>query len=43
MGLRKAWLATTPNFVIPTGAFMGLRPTRGDENRVEEGLVGSYT
>ena len=22
---------------------MGLRPTEGDENRVEEGLVGNYT
>ncbi len=22
---------------------MGLRPTKGDESRVEEGLVGNYT
>ncbi len=22
---------------------MGLRPTQGDENRVEEGLVGNHT
>ncbi len=31
------------NFVISTGVFMVLRPTQGDENRVEEGLVGNYT
>ena len=36
-------MAITPNFVISTGAFMGLRPTQGDENRVEEGSVGNYT
>ncbi len=23
--------------------FMGLRPTQGDENQVEEDLVGNYT
>jgi hypothetical protein len=22
---------------------MGLRPTQGDENQVEEGLIGNYT
>ena len=32
-----------PTFVISTGVFMGLRPTQGNENRVEEGSVGNYT
>ena len=26
-----------------TEVFMGLRPTQGDENRVEEDWVGNYT
>ncbi len=36
-------MATTTNFVIWTGVFMGLRPTQGDENWVAEGLIGNYT
>ena len=33
-----------PNFhVIFDRAFMDLRPTQGNENRVEEGWVGNYT
>jgi hypothetical protein len=36
-------MASRRRAMILDRVFMGLRPTQGNENRVEEGLLGNYT